>query len=154
MVQAWNLVVDQLRRHIGVVLYLVFGGLTTLVNIAAYWVCARALTLDTLTSTIIAWILAVLFAYVTNRTWVFGSYAHGIGQILLEAFAFFSCRLTTGLADLGMMWFFVVVLDFNDMLVKVAANVMVIVMNYLASKFIIFRKSLKRIPLKEKDKTL
>lgn len=145
-------VVEQLRQHIGVVLYLVFGGLTTLVNIAAYWVCARALTLDTLTSTVVAWVLAVLFAYVTNRIWVFGSYAHGIGQILLEAFAFFSCRLTTGLADLGMMWIFVVVLDFNDLVVKVAANLMVIVMNYLASKFIIFRKSLKQTPLKEEEK--
>lgn len=152
MAMTKTIVVEQLRRHIGVVLYLVFGGLTTLVNIAAYWVCARVLTLDTLTSTVVAWVLAVLFAYVTNRIWVFGSNAHGIGQILLEAFAFFSCRLTTGLADLGMMWIFVVVLDFNDLVVKVAANIMVIVMNYLASKFIIFRKSLKQTPLKREEK--
>ena len=128
-----------------------FGGLTTLVNIVAYWACSRVLELETITGTVIAWVLAVLFAYLTNRTWVFGSYAHGVGQILLEAFAFFSCRLTTGLADLGMMWLFVVVLEFNDLAIKVIANVMVIVMNYLASKFIIFRKSLKKPTETEKE---
>ena len=146
----WNFALFEIRRHIGVVLYLVFGGLTTLVNIVAYWACSRVLELETITGTVIAWVLAVLFAYLTNRTWVFGSYAHGVGQILLEAFAFFSCRLTTGLADLGMMWLFVVVLEFNDLAIKVIANVMVIVMNYLASKFIIFRKSLKK-PLEAQE---
>ncbi len=147
----WNFALFEFRRHTGVVLYLVFGGLTTLVNIVAYWACSRVLELETITGTVIAWVLAVLFAYLTNRTWVFGSYAHGIGQILLEAFAFFSCRLTTGLADLGMMWLFVVVLEFNDLAIKVIANVMVIVMNYLASKFIIFRKSLKKPTETEKE---
>ena len=147
----WNFALFEIRRHIGVVLYLVFGGLTTLVNIVAYWACSRVLELETITGTVIAWVLAVLFAYLTNRTWVFGSYAHGVGQILLEAFAFFSCRLTTGLADLGMMWLFVVVLEFNDLAIKVIANVMVIVMNYLASKFIIFRKSLKKPTETEKE---
>lgn len=147
----WNFALFEIRRHIGVVLYLVFGGLTTLVNIVAYWACSRVLELETITGTVIAWGLAVLFAYLTNRTWVFGSYAHGVGQILLEAFAFFSCRLTTGLADIGMMWLFVVVLEFNDLAIKVIANVMVIVMNYLASKFIIFRKSLKKPTETEKE---
>lgn len=137
----WGLALWQ--KHWGVFLYLVFGGLTTLVNIVAYWLCSRVVLLDTITGTVIAWFLAVLFAYVTNRKWVFGSSAHGAKAIFLEAFAFFSCRLTTGLADIGMMWLFVVVLGLNDLVIKVIANVTVIVMNYLASKFIIFRKSLQ-----------
>ena len=67
MAMTKTIVVEQLRRHIGVVLYLVFGGLTTLVNIAAYWVCARVLTLDTLTSTVVAWVLAVLVYLVARK---------------------------------------------------------------------------------------
>ena len=127
-------------QHKAVILYLFFGGCTTLTNIAAYAACTRLLHLDTMTSTVISWFLAVLFAYLSNRKLVFGSTASGAKAILLEAFTFFSCRFTTGLADIGMMWFFVVYLGCNDILIKIIANVTVIVMNYIASKFIIFRK--------------
>ncbi len=127
-------------EHKAVILYLVFGGFTTLVNIVSYAVCARIFNWGTMVSTVIAWFLAILFAYITNRKWVFGSSAAGSRAILLEAFTFFSCRLTTGLADLGMMWFFVVFLGCNDIVIKVTSNIIVIVMNYIASRWIIFKK--------------
>ena len=127
-------------QHKAVILYLFFGGCTTITNIAAYAGCSRLLCLGTMTSTVISWCLAVLFAYLTIRKWVFGSTAAGARAVFLEAFAFFSCRLTTGLADIGMMWLFVVYLGCNDILIKIIANITVIVMNYIASKCIIFRK--------------
>lgn len=129
-----------LLQHKAVIFYLFFGGCTTIVNIASYAVCARILNLGTMVATVIAWFLAILFAYITNRKWVFGSSATSSRAILLEAFTFFSCRLTTGLADVGMMWFFVVFLGCNDIVIKIVANIAVIVMNYIASRWIIFRK--------------
>lgn len=126
------------RKYKNIILYLFFGVCTTLVNILVYSVCAHQLLLSTMTSTCIAWILAVLFAYVTNRKWVFESQAYTLSAILKELWAFFACRLATGVFDFVIMYVGVDLLHFNDIILKAAANVMVIVLNYLASKFIIF----------------
>ena len=73
--------------------YMIFGVLTTLVNIAAYWLLAHPLGLPTVPSTVIAWVLAVLFAYVTNRKWVFHSEAKTRNEIIKEGVSFYLCRL-------------------------------------------------------------
>lgn len=120
-------------------LYVLFGGLTTLVNIVAYYLCATPLGLGTVPSTGIAWVLSVLFAYVTNRRWVFESHARGTSAIAREMGAFFLCRLLSGLMDMAIMYVFVDMLRFDGMVVKVASNVLVIIVNYVASKLLIFR---------------
>ena len=78
-----------LKKYKDVVPYAIFGVLTTLVNIASYWLCAHALGMPVMASTIIAWILAVLFAYITNRKWVFLSQAEGRRAIAKEMISFF-----------------------------------------------------------------
>ena len=128
------------NKHKDLIPYLFFGVCTTVVNIAAYWLCAHALGMGVMTSTIAAWILAVLFAYITNRKWVFHSAARGMREIAKEIAAFFGCRITTGILDWLMMYVFVDRLHFNDVLIKTIANIIVIVLNYVASKLIIFRK--------------
>lgn len=128
------------RKYKDVIPYLFFGVCTTLVNVIVYWLCAHPLKLGTMPSTIIAWILAVLFAYVTNRKWVFHSEATGSREVTKEIASFFGCRLATGIIDWLCMFVFVQVLDWNDVIVKFAANVLAIILNYVASKLIIFRK--------------
>ena len=128
------------RRYQDVIPYLFFGVCTTLVNMAAYWVAAYPLGWSVTASTVIAWILAVLFAYVTNRRWVFHSEARAAAEIMREMASFFSCRLATGLVDLGCMFLFVDVLHCNDLIVKALDNVLVVVLNYAASKLLIFRR--------------
>lgn len=120
--------------------YLIFGVLTTLVNIAAYWLLAHPLGLSTVPSTVIAWVLAVLFAYVTNRKWVFHSEAKTRNEIIKEGVSFYLCRLGTGVLDWLGMYVMVDVLHWNDLIVKIAVNIVVIVLNYVASKLIVFRK--------------
>ena len=120
-------------------LYVLFGGLTTRVNIVAYYLCATPLGLGTVSSTGIAWVLSVLFAYVTNRRWVFESHTRGASAIAREMGAFFLCRLLSGLMDMAIMYVFVDMLRFDGMVVKVASNVLVIIVNYVASKLLIFR---------------
>ena len=107
------------RKYSEYILYVFFGGVTTVINIVAYWICTRWLGMDTDWATTIAWILAVIVAYVTNR----------IGA-----------RIATGLMDLGIMHLFVEVLHWPDMPVKIASNVLVIILNYIFSKLFIFRK--------------
>ena len=127
-------------RNTDVLPYIIFGILTTLVNIISYWVLAHPLGIDTLPSTVIAWVLSVLFAYGTNRTWVFHSTAKTGQAILREMISFFACRITTGLVDWLGMYLFVEICHWDDMIVKIALNVLVIVLNYIASKWLIFRK--------------
>ena len=127
------------RKYREVLLYLVFGVLTTAVNFAVYWAAARA-TGHTVFSTCLAWILSVLFAYFTNRRWVFESKAAGNGAIAREMISFFGARLFSGLLDVGIMYVFVDLLHWNDSLVKLGSNVLVVVLNYLFSKLFIFKK--------------
>ena len=122
-----------------VILYLIFGVLKTLVNILAYWLAAHVLGLGVTASVIIAWILAVLFAYFTNRKWVFISNANNSREILRELGAFFACRIFTGVLDILLMYIFVTLLNFNDLLIKALSNIAVIILNYLGSKFLIFK---------------
>lgn len=127
-------------KYWDILLYLVFGGLTTLVNIVTYWLCAHVLHVTTVPSTVIAWAAAVAFAFFTNRKWVFHSTVSDAEGILKEAAAFVSCRLLTGLFDVACMFVFVDFLHWNDLFVKIADNVIVVILNYIASKLFIFRK--------------
>ena len=129
------------ERYKDVIPYLFFGVCTTVVNIAVYWLLVYWIGYKTMPSTVIAWIASVFFAYVTNRKWVFHSEANGINAISREIGSFFMCRLATGIADWACMWVFVEVLNFNDVLIKILANILVIVLNYVASKLFIFRKA-------------
>lgn len=129
------------RRSQSVIAYLVFGVLTTAVNVVSYWFCTRALNLTTMPSTVIAWVLAVSFAYVTNRRWVFHSEEHGFAGIFSEIVRFFSARLATGVVDWLCMYLFVDVFKFDDLIIKVVTNVIVIILNYVASKLVVFRSS-------------
>lgn len=91
-------------------------------------------------ATVVAWIGAVMFAYISNRVWVFESRKYTIKEISEELFSFFSCRLITGLLDVAIMFLFVDVMGGNDILVKTGSNLLVTIINYVASKLIIFGK--------------
>ena len=133
-----------LNKYKDVIPYLFFGVCTTVVNIVVYWGCAHLLSLNVMASTVIAWILAVLFAYVTNRKWVFRSTAFSRKEVIREILGFFGCRLATGVMDWLCMFVFVELLKLNDVVIKVFANVLVIILNYAASKLIIFKGTDKK----------
>lgn len=126
-----------------VILYLFFGGCTTGINIIVYWICARFLGIGVTTSTVIAWFFAVLFAFFTNKSWVFGSKSWENNIVKREIFSFFICRIATGIIDVMIMIVTVGLLHWNDIIMKVISNVIVIVLNYMASRFIIFKKDNK-----------
>jgi putative flippase GtrA len=127
------------EKYKDVIPYLFFGVCTTIVNVVVYWLAAHPLGFSVMLSTIFAWLFAVLFAYLTNRRWVFHSEASTVQEIVRELCSFFVCRLATGVVDWLCMLVFVNILSWNDVVVKSAANVLVIVLNYVASKLIIFR---------------
>jgi len=121
-----------------VILYLVFGGLTTVINIVSYAVCARFFKLDTVASTSVAWVVSVIFAYVTNKIFVFESRTDTFALLVKECVSFFGCRLATGIMDVAIMYVSVDVLGFNDIFMKIFSNILVVIANYLFSKLFIF----------------
>lgn len=127
-------------KYKGFLLYVVFGVATTVVNIAVYWLAAYLMQFGTILSTVVAWGVAVLFAYFTNRKWVFQSLEKSLPEVMKEIVSFFVCRLATGVIDLLCMYIFVDVLKFNDVMIKVSTNILVIILNYVASKLFVFKR--------------
>lgn len=126
-------------RFKSIILYLVFGVLTTIINIATYYILSINGLFNTVINTSIAWVVGVIFAYATNKKWVFESKTEGFEECFKEMMSFFGCRVATGVMDVAIMFIFVDVLHFNDMVVKVASNVLVIILNYVGSKLLVFR---------------
>ncbi|MEQ8155605.1 MAG: GtrA family protein [Clostridiaceae bacterium] len=120
-------------------LYLIFGVLTTLVNIATYWIFTKLLKFDYISASVIAWIIAVVFAYVTNKIYVFNSRNFNAMIIFKEAVSFFAFRALSLLVDLFTMFLLVEKIQINDIYAKVAANVIVIILNYFSSKLFVFK---------------
>lgn len=123
-----------------VILYLVFGGLTTLVNIVTYAVFAYVFCTGTVISTAGAWLISVIFAYITNKIFVFESRTDTFALLFKECVSFFGCRLATGIMDVVVMYVSVDLLHFNDIIMKIVSNVLVVVLNYIFSKLFIFKK--------------
>ena len=136
-----------LRKLIGdksrikqLVLYGIFGVLTTVVNMLSYNVSYSLLGIPNVPSTIIAWVLAVAFAFITNKIWVFSSKSFDRKTLRHEILSFLGARIGTGLIDLLIMYIAVDVLKWNPILWKLISNVIVIILNYIASRLVIFRK--------------
>ena len=140
-----------IRKYKDLILYAVFGVLTTLVNTVVYWLCAHPLGIPVVPSSVVAWFFAVLFAYLTNRKWVFHSEAETMREIAAEMVSFFLCRIATGVLDWVLMYVFAEKMQLNDLAVKIAVNILVILLNYVASKLLIFRHRSRAGETGEKD---
>ncbi|WP_322176406.1 GtrA family protein [Acutalibacter caecimuris] len=129
-----------LTKYRELILYVFFGVLTTLVNWVCYWLLADVLRLHYMGATFLAQVLAILFAYVTNRRWVFESKVTGLKGIAGEMAKFFAARGVSLVMDMLFMYVGVDLLCINDKAVKVVSSVAVIVANYVFSKLFVFRK--------------
>lgn len=135
-----NTLKQKIQQHQDILSYLFFGVCTTLINILTYAFFARALRFNTFFSALFSWITAVLFAYFTNRKWVFNSKAKTKKAICKELISFLICRLLTGVLDIIIMVVFVDYFKLSDLPMKVISNILVIIINYIASKVLIFRQ--------------
>lgn len=123
------------------IMYVFFGALTTLVNWLVYWLFEDFLSVSYLWSTALSQAAAILFAYVTNRIWVFESKVHGFVGISVEIAKFFGCRGASFVLDLLCMYVGVDILHINDKLMKLIANIIIIIVNYALSKLLVFGQS-------------
>lgn len=129
-----------LDKHRELISYVFWGGMTTAVNYVSYTLLTEGLHIYYLTGTVIAWIISVLFAYFVNKIFVFQSRGWG-RKALRELWQMTASRLFSLGLEMAIMWFFVDLLLCPHLVVKLAANVVVVIVNYVLSKWVIFRKN-------------
>lgn len=129
-----------------VINYLIFGGLTTIVNFVCYFIFAKLIGMDEVISSGLAWFCSVLFAYITNKLFVFESKTKTIYAFFEEMISFFLARIVSGaLCDVGTFAVMVKGFHINDILAKIVTQIMVVIVNYFFSKLIVFRKKKEKV---------
>ena len=138
-------ILEVYKKYKEIINYMIFGGLATLVNFISYYIFARTLNVDEVISSGLSWFCAVLFAYVTNKLFVFESRKNTKKEMIKEMISFFLARILSGaLCDVGTFALMVKVLNINDIIAKLVTQVMVVIVNYIFSK-LIFKKENKNI---------
>ena len=127
-------------NHYDIFLYLVFGVLTTAVNYVVYLPCYNWLQLSAAVSNVIAWAVAVAFAYVTNKPFVFRSHDWSAKTVVPELAKFVGSRVASGALETAIIFVTVDCLRWNGNLMKLLTSVLVVIINYVASKLLVFRK--------------
>lgn len=129
-----------LSKYKELISYVFWGAATTVVNYAVYFSCTRLLRIDPVGSNVIAWVVSVAFAFVVNKWLVFAARSLERAAVLRELWRFVSARVLSGGLETLLLFVFVSVLRCPDAAVKIAVSVLVVIMNYVLSKWIIFKK--------------
>lgn len=128
------------NKYKEVINYLIFGVLTTIVNYVSYLILAKVFNVNYLASTVISQIISIIFAYVTNKIFVFESKTTNTKELIKEMVSFFGFRGISLLLDMAFMYIFVDVLNLNDAIMKLVSNVLIVIANYVFSKLFVFKK--------------
>ncbi len=123
-----------------IVLYIFFGGLTTVVSLVCFAIPVYVFHINELIANTISWIFAVAFAFFTNRIWVFNAPTKTTGQFIYQLISFYAGRLLSYGMEMLIIFIFITKLGYNKMLIKILAQIIVLIANYIISKLLVFRK--------------
>lgn len=137
MIRSW------LKAHRGILLYLFFGALTTAVNYLVYLPCHNLLGIPASVSNVIAWVAAVVFAFVTNKPFVFNSHDWSAVTLLPELGKFALCRVGSGFLETAILFVTVDWLHWDGNWMKLFTSVLVVLLNYFGSKLLVFKKPVR-----------
>ena len=129
-----------IRKHYDILAYLFFGVLTTAVNYIVYLPCYNLMHFSAAVSNVIAWVVAVAFAYLTNKPFVFKSHDWSPKTVVPELTKFVTCRIGSGVLETAIIFLTVDLLHWNGNVMKLITSVLVVILNYVASKLVVFRK--------------
>lgn len=132
-------ILNLLRRYQDILSYLVFGVLTTLVNFLVYYPLTNLLAVNATVANVIAWAVSVAFAFVTNKPFVFKSHDWSAEVVFPELAKFVGTRIGSGALETAMIFVFVDLLAWDGNIVKIAVSVLVVIINYVGSKLLVFR---------------
>ena len=126
-------------RHKELLLYIFFGGVTTLVSLGSFALFSNFFGWDALIANVLSWLLSVFTAFITNRTWVFSGGTKG--PFFPQMLSFYLGRTATLAAEEGILFIFVTLLQQNALAVKLCAQILILILNYIISKLFIFKHS-------------
>ncbi|MDE6213086.1 MAG: GtrA family protein [Lachnospiraceae bacterium] len=141
MKKLWDFGWGLYKKHEEGINYLIFGFLAFVLNYILYFLFADAMQMHYMAATVLSWVLTVVFAYWTNRTFVFKSQNKDTGSVVKEFVSFIGARIATEVLELVLMYVMVDMLSINDKISKLVCQVLVILANYVLSKIWIFKKS-------------
>ena len=128
------------KKYYDLISYLFFGVLTTVVNYLVYLPCYNLLGLNASASNMIAWVVAVIFAFVTNKPFVFHSYDWSAKVLIPELTKFVATRIGSGGLETAILFLSVDIAGLNGNVWKLVTSVLVVVLNYIGSKLLVFKK--------------
>lgn len=129
-----------IHKYRDILSYLFFGVLTTVVNYVVYLPLYNLAELSATVSNAIAWVVSVAFAYLTNKPFVFKSHDWSAKAVVPELTKFVGCRVGSGLIETAMIFVFVDCLTWDGNIMKLITSVLVVILNYVGSKLLVFRK--------------
>ena len=132
-----NKLLNLYKKYKEIINYLIFGVLTTLISIVTFAIFTKVFHIDYLISNVLSWIIAVLFAYITNKIYVFESKSK---KNIKEITSFFFFRIISLVMEMIILYVFVDILHIDDLVTKIIAQIIVIVSNYVFSKVFVFKK--------------
>ena len=128
------------EKYRSILIYIIFGVLTTAVNYLVYIPCLNLLGMSASVSNVIAWCVAVLFAFLTNKPFVFESKDWSVKTVVPEFTKFVGTRVASGLMETVILMVAVDMLGWNGVIWKLVTNVIVVILNYIGSKLLVFRR--------------
>lgn len=138
-----KLLVDVYIKYEEIINYLIVGGLTTLVNFVIYFIGTKLIGINYIISSVLAWIGAIIFAYVANKIFVFKKKNNTSKELYYEIYQFLKYRIASLGIDIGLMYMMVDIFKINDMISKIIVQVVIIIVNYVFSKLFVFKKTSK-----------
>ena len=136
----WDFGWGMYKKHEEGINYLIFGFLAFVLNYILYFIFADTIVMHYMAATVLSWVLTVVFAYWTNRTFVFKSQNKGAQSLGKEFIAFIGARVATEVMELAMMYIMVDIAGLNEYISKFVCQVIVILANYFLSKLWIFKE--------------
>lgn len=130
-------IINIYKKHREGILYLFFGGTSFVLNMALYALFTYALHMNELIANFIAWIIVVAYAFVTNKFFVFQNKTKS--NLLTQIISFYMSRIATLCIEELIIFVFITKLEYNSLIIKLIAQIIVIVLNYILSKLIIFK---------------
>lgn len=136
--------IDKIRtllvKYQDIISYLIFGVLTTVVNFLVYYPLTNVLGINATVSNVIAWAVSVAFAFVTNKPFVFKSHDWSAKVVVPELYKFIGTRVGSGMLETLMIFLLVDLLRFDGNIIKLAVSILVVIINYVGSKLLVFKK--------------
>ena len=135
-----NIIKEMYEKYKEIILYGVFGVLTTLVSIVTFYLFVDKLEINYIVGNVLSWVFAVAFAYITNKIWVFENNNFTKNYILKEVMSFVGSRIATLVIETVLMFLLVDLISIEKMISKIFVSIIVVILNYVFSKLFVFKK--------------